>query len=132
MPACKLCQKYLIDYDWGESTGSGQPRTYQSGPTEYKPIERRADQPPPCAKCPKKSPEQEHEHVLTEANYQALAHYREVKAMGFRGISDEEATDAVVRRNFVLLDQVFDGMRERRQRYAAMAPVNQLLRTLGR
>lgn len=130
MPSCKLCQKYLIDYDWDAGTGTGEYLEYEISPGVGKPIERRADQPTPCGKCPKKSPEQEHEYVLTEANYQALAHYREAKAMGFRGLSDEEATDAVVRRNFVLLDQVFDGMRERRQRYAAMAPVNQLLRTL--
>lgn len=115
LPACATCKKYLVKYSWSTGEGTGEPLTYQSGPNEWQPVLRQPNQPTPCDKCPKESPEKEHEHILTERSLQALQHYREHKAIGFRGLSEEELADSVVRQNFELLNAAFERMAARRQ-----------------
>ncbi|MDE2470458.1 MAG: hypothetical protein KGL35_17360 [Bradyrhizobium sp.] len=132
LPACAVCQKYLVKYSWSSAEGSGEPLTYQSGPNEWLPVLRQPNQPAPCDKCPKESPEKEHEHILTAANYRALWHYREHRAVGFRGLSEEELADSVVRQNFELLNAAFERLAARRQGDMVGSSIRQAIADLQR
>lgn len=125
LPACEVCKKYLVNYSWSTGEGTGEPLMWESGPNEWKPIERQPNQPTPCDKCPKQSPEKEHEYVLTANNSRALQHYQEHRATGFRGLGEEEAADSMVRRNFVILNAAFDRVSSERQGDAAAMAVRQ-------
>jgi hypothetical protein len=114
LPSCETCQKYLVDYSWIDGTGTGEVRKWQSGPNEWKPLERKADNPAPCKSCPKKGPEHEREFILTEASVRALHFYQETKATFGKGLSEEAANDSVVRQNFSILDQLFDRVEKSR------------------
>jgi len=98
----------MIDYDWLNGVGSGAIKTF-GDPKKPQLLERLKSNPPPCGSCPKKGPQHEHEFTLSTANMETLAFYRETKATFGRGLSEEEARDAVVRRNFLILDQMFAG-----------------------
>lgn len=115
LPACETCKKYLVKFSWSTGEGTGEPLTYESGPGERKPVLRQANQPTPCDKCPKESPEKEHNHILTESNCRALQHYREHRSVGFRGMTEDELADSVVRQNFELLNAAFERLAAKRQ-----------------
>lgn len=76
-------------------------------PGAKKPMERPKNSPPPCSMCPKKGPEHEKEFILSERNIQTLIFYRETRSTFGRGLSEEEAQDSIVRRNFSILDNLF-------------------------
>jgi len=103
------CQKYLVNYSWSTGEGTGEPLKWESGPNEWSPVERKANQPTPCGSCPKKGPQYEREFLLSEKNARALAFYRQTKATFGRGLSEEEAQDGTVRRNFSILEGLFAG-----------------------
>jgi hypothetical protein len=58
---------------------------------------------PPCVRCPKQSPERAKEFELSAKNWRAFAHYQEAKAVG---LTENERTDPIVRRNFAVIDQI--------------------------
>jgi hypothetical protein len=125
VPACGVCQKFVINYDFLTGAGDGKAKTWQ-GPNGPQPLERTKDNPPPCGSCPKKGPQYEREFLLSEKNWLTLEFYRQTKATFGRGLSDEEARDEVVRRNFVTLDDLYaaveqEGTREAVSRGVAAA-----------
>ncbi|MDE2472545.1 MAG: hypothetical protein KGL35_28410, partial [Bradyrhizobium sp.] len=127
LPACATCKKYLVKYSWPTAEGTGEPLMWQSGPGEWKPVERRENQPPPCGLCPKKGPEHEHEFVLSLKNLQTLAFYQETKATFGRGLTEEEAQDSIVRSNFEILDRLFARLERERQAQAVSAALSRLM-----
>jgi hypothetical protein len=106
LPSCATCQKYMVDYDWQTGGGSGEIQQW-GPPSNRQSHERSKDCPPPCHSCPKKGPQHEHEFVLNDKNWRTLEFYRQTKATFGRGLTDEEARDEIVRKNFSVLDQLF-------------------------
>jgi hypothetical protein len=108
LPACATCQKFMVDYDWLYGGGTGEIKTF-GDPKNPQKLERAKDNPPPCGSCPKKGPQHEREFLLSEKNCRALQFYRQTKATFGRGLTKREANDAIVRRNFSILDGLFAG-----------------------
>lgn len=96
----------MVDYDHAKGIGTGAIKTY-GPPGNERLHERPSVCPPPCSSCPKRGPEHEKEHVLSWRNRRTLEFYREVKATFGKSLSDDAANDAVVQRNFALLDKLF-------------------------
>lgn len=96
----------MVDYDWQTGTGSGEVQQW-GPPTNRRPHERNKDCPPPCHSCPKKGPEHEREFVLSDKNWRTLEFYEQTKATFGRGLTEEEARDEIVQRNFAALDRLF-------------------------
>ena len=120
----------MIDYDWVNGRGSGA--IQQIGPPEARePHPRPTGCPPPCASCPKKGPQHEREFRLSEKNWLTLDFYRQTKATFGRGLSEEEARDGIVRRNFAALDELFDGTNRERLSEALAVGVAGLLSRLS-
>jgi hypothetical protein len=66
--------------------------------------------PTPCSVCPKKSPEQAKEMMLTDQNWKVYDHYLQAKSVG---MTDAERADPIVRRNFAVLDVLVKASHER-------------------
>lgn len=63
--------------------------------------------PAPCRICPKESPEDAHRFELSPRNMAAVRHYLAHRAMNFNALSDIEKQDAIVQRNFEIIDHVY-------------------------
>lgn len=107
LPACSVCQKYVVDYDWHTGAGTGLPKraTWSDDPEAL--HERPAMTKPPCDQCPKKGPENEWKFQLTEANWKTLDLYRQNKATFGRALNEAAVKDALLCSNFAILDQIF-------------------------
>lgn len=104
---CATCKKYVIDYDWDTHRGTGEITRWGKSPgLREKLQERVAGVPLPCDRCPKESPDKEHEHVLSNKNVQAYSHYLEVKASSGCCLSDAEREDRTLRRNLAIIDSI--------------------------
>lgn len=95
-----------MDYEWISGRGTGKPKPDPRKEGEFLPRTEKHG-PPPCHSCPKKGPHNEHLYQLSERNLQAVIHYQNHKATFGRGLSEAEATDSIVQRNFAILDRVF-------------------------
>lgn len=109
MPACETCQKFKIEYNWQDHTGTGKVVMQGNpGTPSYRKAVRAPGEVLPCRNerigCPKESPEKERDHILSEKNWQAWEHFKRVRAMG--RMSDEEASDEAIQRVFVILDDL--------------------------
>jgi hypothetical protein len=105
---CAECQQYVYDVDWENGcTGTGQRKKYCGGTRD---LQRTKNSPPPCfydAKaCPKGSPAEEAEHVLTPENWQAWQLYREVRATNGACLSEAMRNDRLLMQNLTLLDEL--------------------------
>jgi hypothetical protein len=119
--ACEDCKKWIHNLETGER------ETFPSGPTrELLPLERPANVPTPCNKCPKGSPERAKKIELTAKNWEAYAHYQQGKAVG---LTEAERSDPIVRRNFALLDRL---TKEREQIDTARGMAEALLAVLAK
>jgi len=98
---CDTCQKFMVDYDWQDHSGTGRVKKCGGG---------RMDQPrvvpPPCDRCPKISPAHEHEFVLSDKNRRALEFYREVRATCGRRLTEEMLADRTLVQNLTLIDSI--------------------------
>ena len=104
---CTTCKRYMIDYDWDTHTGTGQIKRWGKSPEmRAKFQERAAGVPMPCDRCPKESPEKEHEHVLSEKNERTYSVYLEVQASFGQCLGDEEREDALLRRNLAIVGNI--------------------------
>ncbi len=65
---------------------------------------RQPNQPTPCRTCPKESPANEPNCLLSFANLRTIGLYVRSRATGGRALSDAEAADAVVQRNLAIVD----------------------------
>ena len=93
---CNDCAKWIYDLD------TGKKQTHRAGPTlEERPNVRPASVPPPCEKCPKKSPENAERLRLSDKNLRTFDLYKLHRATPFRNL------DATTRRNFAHLDELF-------------------------
>jgi hypothetical protein len=91
--SCDECKKWLYDLKTGkrrERGGVPQPRPPGAAT--------------PCHECPKGSPEREQEHVLTDRNWQTLTLYLRNRALLGLVLSPRERSDALLQRNFAIID----------------------------
>lgn len=114
--SCADCQRFVYDVDWANGcVGTGKRKTYCGGTRD---VARTAGTPPPCAfdkdACPKGSPAEEAEHLLSADNAQTWQLYREVKATGGACLTDEMKRDQLLMRNLALIDQLAEA-RQRQQ-----------------
>ena len=97
--ACKDCQRQMHNLETGE------PETYRSGPTrEEVPKLWPRGTGPPCKTCPKGSPAEERDHVLTAKNWRTLKIYQQVRATGGHCLTDAERVDPILRQNLATID----------------------------
>jgi hypothetical protein len=113
---CAECQQFVYDVDWDKNcAGTGQRKTYRGGTCD---LRRGKNSPPPCfydAKaCPKGSPAEEQEHVLSPENWQAWQLYREVRATNGACLTDAMRADRLLMQNLSILDEMAR-VRERQQ-----------------
>lgn len=119
--SCDSCQRKIHDVDWANGcTGTGKVKTYAGGTRE---LMRTKNSPPPCAfdrpgsserACPKGSPAEEAEHILSAENWQTWELYRQVRATNGACLTDAMKADALLMRNLALLDELAR-VRERQQ-----------------
>ncbi|HEV8061534.1 MAG TPA: hypothetical protein VGP68_16765 [Gemmataceae bacterium] len=111
---CGECQKKLFDVDWAHGcTGTGKVKTYMTGAGPREQVRGKLN-PPPCSECPKGSPEEEAEHLLSADNWLTWQIYREVKATNGACLTDAMKADALLMRNLAMLDELAR-VRERQQ-----------------
>lgn len=105
LPDCQTCLKYVVDYDWQTHQGSGKPKRAKHQPDDPEALhERPPGNRPPCSGCPKKGPENDQRYRLSPKNWKTLTLWQETRATFGRGLSEAEANDAILRRNFSMLD----------------------------
>jgi hypothetical protein len=114
----------VYDVDWANGcTGTGKRKTYCGGTRD---IRRTAASPPPCAfdknACPKGSPAEEAEHVLSAENWRAWQFYREVRATGGACLTERMKADALLMQNLALLNDLAEA--RRRQQLGRELAVN--------
>lgn len=97
------------------------------GEDRGKKFERPAGQGAPCEHCPKESPAEAKRHELSDANQEAYAHFRRHRSAGFATLTDDEKTDAIVRRNFSLIGELVRAA-ERRDASESLMVAVRLLR----
>lgn len=90
---CEECQAWIYDIPSGEPKLRGGQKQRRS-----------PSQPTPCGSCPKKSPENAREITLDAKNHRTLRLYLRNRALWGRALTEEEAADAIIQRNFGLLD----------------------------
>ena len=84
-------------------------------------VDRSPNNPPPCEKCPKRSPANEKDFILSWRNVIAVTLHRRVKA-GMR-LPDELASDPVLCDTFSLIDQVSEDAKTENDREALAASI---------
>jgi hypothetical protein len=114
--SCAECQKFVYDVDWANGcTGTGKRKTFCGGTRD---LERTAASPPPCAfdkdACPKGSPAEEAEHLLSADNWLSWQIYREVRATNGGCLTEAMKADPLLMRNLAMLDELAR-VRERQQ-----------------
>ena len=97
--ACEDCQRWIYDFETGEK------QTYKSGPNRVE-IQRTWPKGtgPPCKTCPKGSPAEEHEHILSLKNWRTLMIYQQVRATSGHCLNDAERMDRILRQNLATID----------------------------
>jgi hypothetical protein len=101
--SCEDCQKYVPDYDWSEHTGTGKPR----GP-EGEPWKRPKESAPPCFKCPKRSPAEERQHVLSRKNWKTFQLALQAHATGGRCLTEEMSRDGLLMENVTVVCRLIE------------------------
>lgn len=105
LPDCTTCQKYVVDYDWQTGQGTGKPERAKDQPNDPEALyERPAGNRPPCQSCPKQGPANERLFRLSKKNWKTFLLWQQTRSTFGRGLSELEARDAVLRRNFSILD----------------------------
>lgn len=89
--SCDDCKKWLYNDDGGRVKRCGMD------------VPRHSNQPTPCHKCPKKSPEEAHKYELSLKNQKAVQFHSVSKAVGFRNLTPEMANDPILQRNFAII-----------------------------
>lgn len=108
IPSCAACQKYVVDYDFATGQGSGQPEKAKWTGDPEALHERQPVSKPPCHVCPKRGPEFEYRFELSGKNIKTFKLWQGNRATYGRGLSEEEAKDPILRRNFWILDSLFE------------------------
>ena len=98
--SCKQCQTWIYDIKTGEQLKRGG-----------NPQKRKPHQPTPCESCPRKNPKNERYTRLWPCNDTTFMLYLAVK--GGAQLSSREAEDPIVRRNFAILQIIYDNLVQR-------------------
>lgn len=114
---CSDCLKVVYDFDTGE------PVRICNGTLPMLRV-----LPPPCEKCPKKSPEREREFVLSDRNLKTIRLYYEVRATGGACLTERERSDRLLTRNLQLIDRLVRE-HERKQQTDDLLNILQLVAT---
>ena len=104
--SCLECQTYQIDYDWKTHRGSGARKKH--GPNRLHDSLRPKGTSPPCHRCPKGSPEREHEFVLNERNWKAYQFALQVRATNGACLTPEAARDRILMQNLADIFEIID------------------------
>ena len=97
---CGDCQKYVYRVD---AAGRVTPERLQHAGQDWL---RPTGVPPPCGKCPKRSPQQAHEHELSPKNRRTLELYFRVRATFGTCLTERMRRDALLASNLALVDCV--------------------------
>lgn len=76
--------------------------------------------PPPCKACPKESPEKAKQHELSDRNYRTLELYYASRAMGCVNLTDDMKRDAILQRNFSIIDRIVRAYESERSLFAIL------------
>lgn len=91
--SCEECKQWIVDLskeEFAERQGKRQ--------------ERRPNQPTPCRKCPKGSPEEAKRFALTDAHWKTLGLYLRSRATFGRSLSDVERFDPILLAHFAAIE----------------------------
>lgn len=130
IPDCTTCQKYVIDYDWETGVGSGLPEKAKWSQDPNALHERPEGNKPPCNICPKRGPEHEREFILSRKNLRTLKLWQETRSTYGRGLSEREAADAMLRKNFATLDRLWKELEREQQGEVLATAVYRALRKI--
>lgn len=95
---CKECEKYSFNLR------TGKRNEYEVDDDKFLPILRNA--PPPCERCPKKSPENGEKLKLTWANRKMLDFYQRYKSVP--NMQSKLLDCPITQRNIRLIDQTME------------------------
>lgn len=113
---CRLCQQFV--YDWDQRNPTYGQRRQHGGQDWLRPD----NVPPPCAKCPKGSPEQEHESMLSPKNLKTFLLFLRIRATAGRCLTPRQARDPVLLRNLSVVDSMVR-CHERQEAAEALLPL---------
>jgi hypothetical protein len=102
--SCADCKKFWFDPAKGEFVMRGGKR-----------LERTPGTPLPCGVCPKKSPDNEKNCTLTEANQQVLELWYQFDACSWEGLPPACKGDRLLVRQFSLVNAVMKNHEKRQQ-----------------
>lgn len=118
---CAECVKFVFDLQAGEKS------LYWGRDDAGERVQLPQIRPPgstmPCGNCPKKSPEHAKEFELTPQNVKAWRWWLEARATG---LTDAEKSDAIVRRNFGILEAIWAEWQRKRQAEATAIELGKL------
>lgn len=118
--SCELCHKWQFNERDGATGRKGE--IAQRNGHDLPRIGK-----PPCKTCPKESPEKAHEHELSERNYRTLELFYASRAMSCANLTDAMKQDAIIQRNFSIIDRIVRTYESERSLFAilpASAPAN--------
>jgi hypothetical protein len=108
--SCDECKEFVYDMQTGER------ETTCEGLLEVlRPVGPSGKPEPPCKKCPKGSPDREHEFILTEANRKTYQLYLEVQATAGARLTKSMKRDRWLLRNLGLIHRLAEARKESRQ-----------------
>lgn len=90
---CSECKRWIYDAQGNIEVRRGRKVPNTSGRT-------------PCSTCPKESPEKASQYELTAQNMAAVHFYYTTRAMRGANLSERMKTDAILQRNFAIIEQV--------------------------
>lgn len=98
--SCGDCQKYVYQVD---AAGRVMPRRLQYAGADWL---RPASVPPPCGKCPKRSPKEARLFEISSKNRRTVELYFRVRATGGGCLTEQMRGDALLAANLALVDCV--------------------------
>ena len=98
--SCDDCQRYVYRVD---EQGRVRPERLQHGGHDWL---RPAGVPPPCGKCPKRSPQEAHLYELSPKNRRTLELYFRVRATRGACLTKRMRDDALLASNLALVEAV--------------------------
>ena len=116
--SCADCQKWVYDFSTGE------PETYMGQNGTKVPCPRPSQIKPPCDKCPKRGPEHEQEHTLTDQNLLTYMLYNQVRATSGMCLTEHEREDGILAENMSRVTQI---MRVAAEQRGAMGVIKNMM-----
>lgn len=96
--SCSDCAKWVYNSSGDIQLHRGKPQPRLGKPT-------------PCRTCPKENPQRAKLYELNSRNDRAIVLYLKTKAASGRNISDDEARDPILLRNFSIIEQKLEAQK---------------------